>query len=102
MIEAIHPALPSTQIPPDEQAVTLEEIKHAIRKGGNNKAPGPDGIGTTFYKENWQTVKDDLCDVLNQMMLHETTEIQQNQGIMFAYPSQMEHQLQKDIGPSHS
>jgi len=57
VIEAIHPALPSTQIPPDEQAVTLEEIKRAIRKGGNNKAPGPDGIETTSYKEKWETVK---------------------------------------------
>jgi len=86
MIDAIHPALPSTQIPPDEQAVTLGEIKHAIRKGGNNKAPGPDGIGTAFYKENWETVKVDLCDVLNQMMLHEATETQQNQGIIVYLP----------------
>jgi hypothetical protein len=30
MIDAIHPALLSTHIPPHEQAVTLEEIKHAI------------------------------------------------------------------------
>jgi hypothetical protein len=82
MIDAIHPALPSTQIPPNEQAVTSEEIKDAIRKGSNNKAPGPAGIGTAFYKENWETVKDDLCDVLNEIMLHETTETQQNQGII--------------------
>jgi hypothetical protein len=78
MIDAIQPALPSTLIPPDEQTVTLEEIKQAIRKGGNNKAPGPDGTGIAFYKENWETVKDDVCDVLNQMMLHETTDTQQN------------------------
>jgi hypothetical protein len=82
MIDAIQPALPSTLIPPEEQTVRLEEIKQAIRKSGNNKAPGPDGIGTAFYKENWETVKDDLCDVLNQMMLHETTDTQQNQGII--------------------
>jgi hypothetical protein len=74
IIDAIHPALPSTQIPPDEQTVTLEEIKQAIRKFGNNKAPGPDDIGTAFYKENWENVKDHLCDILNQMMLHETTD----------------------------
>jgi hypothetical protein len=85
MIDAIHPALPSTQIPLDEQAVTLE-IKHAIRKGGNNKDPGPDGFGTDFYKENWETVKDDLCDVLNQVMLHETTETRRNQGIIVCLP----------------
>jgi hypothetical protein len=81
-INAIHPAPPSTQIPPHEQTVTLEEIKQAIRKGGNNKAPGPDGIGT----ENWEIVKDDLFDVLNQMMLHETTDTQQNQGIIVCLP----------------
>jgi hypothetical protein len=85
MIDAIHPALPSTQIPLDE-AKTLEEIKHAMREGGDNKAPGPDGIGTAFYKEHWETVKDYLCDVLNQMMLHETTETQQNQGIIVCLP----------------
>jgi hypothetical protein len=82
MIAAIHPDPPSTQIPPDEQAITLEEIQHAIRKGGNNTAPGPDGIGTEFYKENLETIKDDLCNVLNQRMSHEKTEIQQNQGII--------------------
>jgi hypothetical protein len=84
MIDAILPALPSTQIPPDEQTVMLEEIKQAIRKGDKNKAPGPDGIGTAFYKENWETVKD-LCEVLNQM-LHETTDTQQNQGINVCLP----------------
>jgi hypothetical protein len=86
IIDAIQPALPSTQIPPDEQTVTFEEIKQAIRKVGNNKAPGPDGIGTAFYKENWETVKYYLCDVLNQMMLHKTTDIQQNQGIIVYLP----------------
>jgi hypothetical protein len=85
MIDAIQPALPSTLIPSDEQTATVEEIKQVIRKGGNNKAPGPDGIGTTFYKENWETVKDDLCDLLNQMMLHET-DTQQNQGIIVCLP----------------
>ena len=34
---------------------TFEEIKYAIRKGGSNKAPGHDGIGAAFYKENWET-----------------------------------------------
>jgi hypothetical protein len=82
MLDAIHPAPTSTQIPPDEQAITLKEIKHAIRKGRNNTAPGPDGTGTEFYKENWKTVKEDLCNVLNQRMSHETTETQQNQVIV--------------------
>jgi hypothetical protein len=52
MLDAIHQAPPATQIPPDKQAVKLKEIKHAIGKGGNNTAPGPDGIGTEFYQEN--------------------------------------------------
>jgi hypothetical protein len=93
IIDAIHPALPSTQIPPDEQTVTFEEIKQAIGKGGNNKAPGPDGIGTAFYIENWEIVKDDLCDVLNQMMLNETTDTQQNQGIIVCLPKPDETQI---------
>jgi hypothetical protein len=86
MIDAIQPALPSTLIPPNEQTVTPEEIKQAKRKDGNNKAPGPDGIGTASCKENWKTVKDDLCDILNQMMLRETTDTQQNQGIIVCLP----------------
>jgi hypothetical protein len=36
MIDAIQPALPTTQSPPNEQTITFEEIKLAIRKGGNN------------------------------------------------------------------
>jgi len=41
--------------PPLANRTTFEEIKYAIRKGGSNKAPGHDGIGADFYKENWET-----------------------------------------------
>jgi hypothetical protein len=99
MLDAIHPAPPATQITPDERTVTLEEIKRTIRKGGNNKAPGTDGIKTAFYKENWKTVKDDFCDVLNQMMLHETTDTQQNKGIIVCLPKQNGKQTPEGYRP---
>ena len=54
---------------------------------------------TAFYKENWETVKDDLCDVLNQMMLHEPTDMQQNKGIIVCLPKQNGKQTLKGYRP---
>jgi len=85
MLNAIHSCVRATQNIHDDHPINLEETKQALRKS-NNKAPGPDGIDSAFYVENWETVKEDLRDVLNRTIEQETTEMYQNQGIIVCLP----------------
>lgn len=40
------------------------EIKEAMQGIGGDKAPGPDGFSSQFYKDNWDIVKDDVNDAI--------------------------------------
>lgn len=46
--------------------ITSEEIKAAIFKIGNEKAPGPDGFPAGFYKKNWDVVREDVINAVNE------------------------------------
>ncbi|XP_022030899.1 uncharacterized protein LOC110931834 [Helianthus annuus] len=41
--------------------VTDEEIKGAMFSIAGNKAPGPDGFTSVFFKRSWDIVGDDVC-----------------------------------------
>nr|GEZ26176.1 hypothetical protein [Tanacetum cinerariifolium] len=41
--------------------VTDNEIKDAMFNIGDNKAPGPDGFTSSFFKKAWGTVGNDVC-----------------------------------------
>ena len=43
----------------------IEEIKLALWGMNDNASPGPDGFGPAFYKANWNLVKNDLLNLLN-------------------------------------
>jgi len=43
------------------------EIYRAIQAGGRKKTAGNDGLGLEFYSHSWAIIKDDLCEVINQM-----------------------------------
>ena len=43
------------------------EIYRAIQACGLKKVPGNDGRGREFYSHNWAIIKDDLCEVINQL-----------------------------------
>lgn len=40
--------------------ISLSEIKDALWSIGGDKAPGPNGYSSHFYKDNWELVKDDV------------------------------------------
>ena len=54
-VEAI---LSASQNVEPARSITIEEIEHVIRNLPNDKAPGPDGITTKFYKKHWGIVKE--------------------------------------------
>ena len=43
------------------------EIHRVIQGGGWKNTPGNDGLGREFYSHNWAIIKDDLCEVINQI-----------------------------------
>lgn len=85
MLNALHPTTQVPQTPLDDQPISIEEIKRALRKG-INKAPGPDGVVSAFYIQNWDIIKKDLCDVVNYAMTQQTTETKLNQGTIVCIP----------------
>ncbi|KAM0043987.1 putative RNA-directed DNA polymerase [Helianthus debilis subsp. tardiflorus] len=44
--------------------VTVAEIKSAMFSIGDNKAPGPDGYSSAFFKKGWPIVGEDVCTAI--------------------------------------
>lgn len=43
----------------------MDEIRYAILSMNINASPGPDGFGPAFFKANWDLLKFDLLDLMN-------------------------------------
>ncbi|XP_074277993.1 uncharacterized protein LOC141601599 [Silene latifolia] len=46
------------------EPVTKEEIKEVMFSLPNDKAPGPDGYSSKFFKDSWEIIGDDICDAI--------------------------------------
>ncbi|GJV81463.1 RNA-directed DNA polymerase, eukaryota, reverse transcriptase zinc-binding domain protein [Tanacetum coccineum] len=46
------------------RSVSNEEIKLALFDIDGNKAPGPDGFSSQFFKESWSIVGDEMCNAV--------------------------------------
>jgi len=69
-----------------EQSIRAEELYTAIMSGGPNKSPRSDGIGREFFLHLWDTIRDDMLQVLNHMNLNKSTTRRQQHGIIFTLP----------------
>jgi len=71
-----------------EEPVALEEIYQAIKTGKPHKAPGYDVICLEFLKETWETTKEDLLLIVNEMYTEEIIPDYQKFGIIVYIPKQ--------------
>ena len=63
-----------------EEPITLEEIYQAIKTEKPHKAPGYDGICLEFLKKTWETTKEDLLLIVNEMYTEENISYYQKLG----------------------
>jgi len=85
MLNAIRPNTPPSYAAYLEQLITAEELQAALISGGGNKAPWSHGISLDFCIRLWDTIRDDMLGVMNQMYIHNSmTRHQQNAIIMSA------------------
>ncbi|XP_074315444.1 uncharacterized protein LOC141651642 [Silene latifolia] len=49
---------------------TDEEIKNSLFSIPDDKSPGPDGYSSCFYKNGWETVKEDVCNAVKDFFQH--------------------------------
>jgi hypothetical protein len=68
-----------------ECPITTEEIFTALRAGPHHKSPGIDGFGLEFYTANWDMIRQDLLQLLNNMFMNNISS-RQKHGIIVCLP----------------
>jgi len=76
-----------------EEPVTLEEIYQATKTGKPRKAPGYDGICLEFLNKTWETNKEDLLQIVNEMYTEEIISDYQKFGIIVYRSNHTPHKL---------
>jgi hypothetical protein len=74
-------------MPTYDSPFTIEEIHHAIDSGGENRAPGRDGLGIEFYRAARNIMGDDLRHILNTMFFDGAITPQQKLGTIVCLPT---------------
>lgn len=86
MVDCSLKTIPTAAHTITEQSITIEELLHAVQKGKSNKAPGRDGICLEVFKNTWESSKQDMLAVMNNMYNEGVmTEIQKH-GIVVCLP----------------
>ncbi|GJW35084.1 RNA-directed DNA polymerase, eukaryota, reverse transcriptase zinc-binding domain protein [Tanacetum coccineum] len=49
--------------------VTDDEVKDAMFDIGDNRAPGPDGYTSMFFKKAWKVIGKDVCDAIKEFFI---------------------------------
>jgi hypothetical protein len=77
----------------------MDELFCAIKQGKPNKAPRRDGICLEFCKHKWETTKQDLLDIMNDMYREGKITYQQKYGIIVCIPKQGNPTCPEDYRP---
>ena len=93
LMDCNKPTVPDTKNLALEEPVTLEEIYEAIKTGKPHKAPGYDGICLEFLKKTWETTKEDLLQIVNEMYTEEIISDNQKFGMSVYRSNHTPHKL---------
>uniref|UniRef100_A0A803N4X4 Reverse transcriptase domain-containing protein n=1 Tax=Chenopodium quinoa TaxID=63459 RepID=A0A803N4X4_CHEQI len=65
---------------------TEVDVKDALWSIEDDKAPGPDGFSSKFFKASWDIVKNDLCEVVLSFFDHGCLLKQVNNSLLTMVP----------------
>ena len=82
-----------------EEPITTDELTDAVKQGKPHKAPGRDGICLEFYKKPWETIKQGLLDVMNDMYRERQITDRQKHGIIVCIPIKAQPTRPEDYRP---
>ncbi|GAA0171436.1 hypothetical protein LIER_25464 [Lithospermum erythrorhizon] len=66
--------------------ITTEEVKETIFDIGDDKAPGPDGYSSAFFKKNWKIVGEDFMNGVKEFFSYGKMVKQLNHTIIALIP----------------
>jgi len=99
MLNAMPPNTPPSCAAYLEQPITAEELYAALRSGGPNKAPESDGFSREFCIRLWDTIRDDMLGVMNQMYINNSMRRRQQHGIIISLPKEKGDKTPADYRP---
>ena len=83
--DKIYQLIKEKKIPQTEtigNLITPKEVKTALNQMQNNKSPGADGLPKEFYITFWSELKEDICEMLNNIFLKKSLSNSQKQAII--------------------
>lgn len=93
------PCLPATSHGFLLAPVSQEEIRMAVFSIGNDKAPGPDGYSSLFYKQAWDVIGGDVCAAVQDFFLSGRLLKQVNHSIIVLVPKSANASSPSDYRP---
>uniref|UniRef100_A0A803PCY1 Reverse transcriptase domain-containing protein n=1 Tax=Cannabis sativa TaxID=3483 RepID=A0A803PCY1_CANSA len=78
---------------------SAEEISTALNEMGHDKAPSPDGLPQSFYSHHWDTVKEDLIEMVTYFFNHGVLPHFINDTFFVVIPKQEGPAYTKDYRP---
>ncbi|GJX07985.1 RNA-directed DNA polymerase, eukaryota, reverse transcriptase zinc-binding domain protein [Tanacetum coccineum] len=81
------------------RAITRQEIKEALFSMGNDKAPGPDGYTSAFFKEAWDIIADDVTSAVSEFFINGRLLKELNHTIIALIPKVRYHARVNDYRP---
>ncbi|GJV67697.1 putative RNA-directed DNA polymerase [Tanacetum coccineum] len=79
--------------------ITNEEIKRAMFGIGDDKARGPDGFTSAFFKKGWDFVGQDICKAVRDFFDNEKLLKEVNHIFLALIPKELMHNYHCDRGP---
>ncbi len=82
-----------------DQPISLEELTAAVTSSSNSKTPGLDGLPFEFYKTFWETIGQDLLDVINYAIENNDLPISCKRSVITLIPKKGDLGLIKNWRP---
>jgi hypothetical protein len=78
---------------------TMQELEAALKDMDVNSAPGPDGLGVSFYRAFWDQIKDVMLEMFHDLFRGELNLSRLNYGLISLIPKLKEAHNIKQYRP---